>query len=67
MAATGAAKKCSKKFVLVRWVEEDSVGVMPIAAAPNSKDIYVGCFTKMTWTPKGKKLYDVEVLKISGK
>ena len=55
-----------KKFTLVNWIEEDSFGVMPVSAAVISPDeLYVGCKTKMKWT-RGKKLYDVEILKISG-
>lgn len=54
-----------KKFALVRWIEEESVGVMPAGAAPKGEDLYVGCLTKMKWG-NGKKLYDVEILKLSG-
>lgn len=54
----------AKKFALVRWLEEESVGVMPISSAQNPEELYVGCMTKMKWT-RGKKLYDVEILKLS--
>ena len=55
-----------KKFTLVHWMEEDSFGVMPASAATVSlEELHVGSKTKMKWT-KGKKLYDVEILKISG-
>lgn len=52
------------KFALVRWVDEESVGVMPTKVARNPEELYVGCLTEMRW--KGKKFYDVEVLKLSG-
>lgn len=32
------------------------MGVMPVTAAPSGEELYVGSFTKMRWTPKGKKL-----------
>lgn len=54
-------------FVLVRWVEDESFGVMPLSSVPpkEREDIYPGQFTRMKW--RGKKLYEVEVLKVSGK
>ena len=61
-----ALDSMAKKFALVRWLEEKSVGVMPISSAQNPEELYVGCVTKMKWT-RGKKLYDVEILKLSGK
>lgn len=59
------AKEMPKKFTLVNWLDEDNFGVMPATAAMiNPEELYVGCKTKMKWT-KGKKPYDVEILKIS--
>lgn len=55
------------EFVLVRWVEDESYGVMPLSAVPQKEreDVYPGQFTRMKW--QGKMLYDVEVLKVSSK
>ena len=55
------------EFVLVRWVEDESYVVMPLSAVPQKEreDVYPGQFTRMKW--QGKKLYDVEVLKVSSK
>lgn len=55
----------SKKFVLVRWMEDETVGVMPISAVMEDYTPYSGAIVKMRW--RGKKLYDAEILKISGK
>ena len=52
----------SKQFVLVRWLEEESIGVMPCSAAPPGVSLYPGL---MKW--KGKKQYEVEILKVSSK
>lgn len=56
----------SNEFVLVRWVEDESFGVMPLSAVPpkEREDVYPGQFVRMKW--RGKKLYEVEVLKVSG-
>ena len=55
-----------KKFALVRWLDEEQIGVMPVSAAPNVESMFVGSITQMKWN-KGKKLYDVEILKVSCK
>lgn len=55
----------SKEFVLVRWVQDETVGVMPATAAGKGERLYPGLLTKMKW--KGKKSYEVEILKISSK
>ena len=52
-----------KEFALVRWIEEESVGVMPSSSAPKGVKLYPGLKTKMKW--KVKKFYDVEILKVS--
>ena len=44
----------SKTFALVRWIDEESIGVMPVSAAVNKDDVYVGSVTKMKWV-RGKK------------
>ena len=55
----------SKQFALVRWTEDEKVGVMPISAVVKDYTPYVGAIVKMRW--RGKKLYEAEILKISGK
>ena len=55
-----------KKLALVRWLVDGSFGVMPLSASKTSEtDLFVGSKTMMKW--KGKKWYDVQILKISGK
>lgn len=56
----------SKKKVLVRWLEDETVGVMPISAiAKEDKGINVfpGAIAKIKWK---KLFYDAEILKVSG-
>lgn len=59
--------KMPKKLALVRWLINGSVGVMPLSASKESSktELFVGSKTIMRW--KGKKWYDVQILKISGK
>ena len=47
-------------FSMVRWLAEDSVGVMPNSAA--KEELKPRKIAKMKW--KGK-MYDIEVLKVS--
>ena len=57
------AKKASAGRV--RWLVDGSFGVMPLSAAKTSAtDLFAGSETMMKW--KGKKWYDVQILKISG-
>ena len=35
-----------KEFVLVRWLDEDQIGVMPISAIVKDKAVYVGAVFK---------------------
>ena len=61
--------KTKKKFLLVRWTADESVGVVPESDVSNEDSaLSPGCFTDV-WFGKGKKrqLYDTEILKISGK
>ena len=57
------AKKRTE-FALVRWVDEESVGVMPTSAVRSGQKVYVGSFADMKYNGK---YYEVEILKISGK
>ena len=47
-------------------MEDGSFGVMPLSAvSPKERgDVYHGQFMRMKW--QGKKLYEAEVLKVSG-
>ena len=51
-------------FVLVRWPEDNSVGVMPTSAAEKGVELYPGAEVRMKWK---KKMYDAEILKVSSK
>ena len=57
--------KAEKEFTLVRWVEDDTVGIMAISAATNESKSkpYVGAVVNMRW--RGKKTYEAEILRIS--
>lgn len=52
------------KFALVRWLSDESVGVMPLTAARKGSKIYVSAVIEMKFQ---KKFYDAELLKISGR
>lgn len=57
----------SKKYALVLWVTEYSLGVMLVSATSAVADeLHAGLQTKMRWTQGRKKIYDIEILKISG-
>lgn len=53
-----------KTFILVRWLEDETVGVMPIGAvhAINHQEIKAGVEAKVKW---GRKLFTAEILQIS--
>lgn len=54
-----------KKLALVRWLEDEMVGVMPLTAAKDDPStIFPGTKTMMKW--KGKKQYEVQILQVSG-
>ena len=66
--ATAAVSSTStgmpRKLALVRWLQDESVGVMPLSAAKDDPStMYPGKKT-MRW--KGKKQYEVQILKLSG-
>ena len=52
------------KFALVSWLEEGSVGIMPLTAARDRDKLHVGAIVPMKFQGK---YYDAEILKISGK
>ncbi len=53
------------KYLLVRWLEEDAVGIMPSSAVHKEDKATVGAIVRMKW--KGKTFYDAEILKMSSK
>ena len=54
--------KC-QTYLLVRWIEEDSVGVMPSTALKKGQMPSVGVITELKYS---SKFYEAEILKISG-
>lgn len=58
------AASSKQEFALVRWLVDESVGVMPVTAVKKGLEAYVGVVVAMRFH---KKLYDAEILKISGK
>lgn len=58
------SRRKDEMLALVRWLIDESIGVMPLSAAKaDESELFVGSTTKMQW--KGKKLYDVQILKTS--
>lgn len=53
--------KPKPRFALVRWIVDESVGVMPMSA---TKKVFVGATVEMKFQ---KIFYDAEILKISGR
>ena len=60
-------KRNGRGFVLVRWLEEESIGVMPVRSIHEDDHdrVFVGAFVRVKWTTN--KYYDTEILKLSGK
>lgn len=58
-------KKRSKEklFILVRWLVDETVGVMPLTALHRDCRAHVGAVVEVKY---GRKFYQAEVLKISG-
>ena len=52
---------------MARWLDDESVGVMPISAVKTdaNSSVHVGAFVEVKWG-RGK-YYDAEILKLSGK
>ena len=53
-----------QQFALVNWLEDGSVGVMPLSAAKDGENLHPGVIVPMKYQGK---FYDAEVLKISRK
>ncbi len=54
-----------RKFCLVRWLDDETVSVLPVQAAKEGQKVFQGSYADFKWL--GKQLYEAEVLKISGK
>ena len=54
----------SKKLMLVRWLVDETVGVVPTSNAKKEAVIEVGKVASVKW---GTKFYDAEVLQLSSK
>ncbi len=67
LGARKMAKKTQRKYVLVRWLEDEKVGVMPFTNIIKGR-AYPGATVDMKWgSRKSVKVYEAESLKISGK
>lgn len=53
------------KYYLVRWIAEESIGIMPSSSLHNEDNEAVGAVVRLKWS--SKQYYDAEILKISGK
>lgn len=51
------------KLCLVRWVEDETLSVLPTSAIQVGQTAYVGAFGDFKW---GGKFYEGEVLQMSG-
>lgn len=60
VVARAVPVEMSGQFVLVRWLIDECVGVMPISAAQKGSDVSPGTIVKMKWS--GKTFYDAEIL-----
>lgn len=58
----GGASKTS--FCLLRWIEDETVSVLPVTAAKSGQKVYPGIYGEFKWL---RQLYEAEVLKVSGK
>ena len=56
-------KSNKKKFCLLRWLEDETVSVLPATAAKTGQKVYPGCYCKFKWLTK---FYEVEILKVLG-
>lgn len=49
----------TKSFMLVRWLEDEKVGIMPVSAAKTGAKPYVGAYIDVKWM-RGK-YYEVRI------
>lgn len=50
-------------FALVRWLEEESVGVMPLSAVRSGQKTFVSAIVQMKYQGR---YYEAQILEISG-
>ena len=57
-------KQKKSHFILVRWLQDETVGVMPQSAVHKDaqSSTYVGSMVQVKY---GRKFYDAEILKIA--
>ena len=53
----------SSSFLLLRWLIDEKVSIMPFSSAKKGTKVYTGVFGEFKWSGK---FYEAEVLKISG-
>ena len=61
--------KACKMFCLIRWIEDDMYGVMPLKDAKDSSSVKSQRLASFKWSMSNKKkthFYEALVLKISG-
>ena len=61
----GKEKKSTEKktFCPLRWIEDETVSVLPVTAAKTGQKVYPGVYGDFKWL---KKVYEAQVLKVSG-
>lgn len=59
-----AGMTSSSKFVLIRWMEEETLSVLATKSVRQGQQVYAGAFGEFKW---GGKFYEGEVLSLSGK
>ena len=62
------SKSVQKEYVLLRWIEDDMYGVMPVGDSKDPEKVKVQRVSMFGWKGRGKKrpkFYDALVLKIS--
>lgn len=50
--------------MLVRWLEDEKIGIMPVTSVQKGNDVHVGAVVPVKWS--GRKYYDAEILQLSG-
>lgn len=53
------------RWTLVRWIDEEKIGIMPASYVATGYTATVGAIVPMKWYG-GTATYDVEILKMSG-
>lgn len=52
-----------KKYILVRWIDEENLSVLPVSAIHPGQTVSHGAFGEFKW---GGKYYEGEILGVSG-